>query len=83
MVTMLSQDTRNKKDSREILEELISPDIVSTFCLEDDFADMQVLIYNILQQMSLVQIDSTKVMAMLELEQVCMSILDKIYDLIK
>lgn len=80
---MLSQDTRTSKDSREILEEIINPDILSAVCLEDDFADMQILIYNILQQMSLVQTDNATIKTMCELEQVCMSILNKIYDLIK
>lgn len=49
-----------------------------TIALEEDFTDIQMLIYDILQDLPVTPLDDTTIGCIFTLEQICMIILEKI-----
>ena len=83
---MINKQDRKDNKGRIILEETdgytnliefneLCPD---TIALEEDFTDMQMLIYDILQDLPVTPLDNTTIGCIFTLEQMCMIILEKI-----
>lgn len=83
---MRPRPDRKTKKGKTILEEtdrytnLINFNelCTDTIALEEDFTDMQMLIYDILQDLPATPLDNTTIGCIFTLEQICMIILEKI-----
>ena len=83
---MRSKPDRKNSKGKTILEEtdgytnLINFNelCTDTIALEEDFTDMQMLIYDILQDLPATPLDNTTIECIFTLEQICMIILEKI-----
>lgn len=83
---MINKQDRKDNKGRIILEEtdgytnLIEFNELCTdaIALEEDFTDMQMLIYDILQDLPVTPLDNITIGCIFTLEQICMIILEKI-----
>lgn len=71
---------KDRKDSRgkTILEETDLLNITDSICLEEDFLDMQMLVYDIQQKINNAELNQERLNCIYTLEQICMNILERI-----
>ena len=79
---MITRPTRKDKNGRTILEEIneipLEEYFSDTLTLEEDFSDMQMLICDILGKLPDMPLTNTDISWITTLEQVCITILEKI-----
>lgn len=80
---MINKETRKTKDGKEILEEKEAVLFLKELCndtllLDDTFSDMQMLICDMLGKLSDFPLTTKEIELIFTLQQICMTILEKI-----